>query len=96
MSGFSVNITLTDEQLALLACRVAALLDDQRSEPVSEDAWLNVRNAARYLDCPESRIYDLVQLGHIEPERDGRRLLFRRSELDDYVRGRERRTRRRT
>lgn len=90
MSSFSVNFTLTDEQVAALALRVAALLEDRPSESTTGDAWLNARNAARYLDCPESRIYDLVQLGHLDPERDGRRLLFRRSELDDYVRGRDR------
>ena len=46
------------------------------------EGWLGVQGAARYLACPVSRIYDLVSLGRITPHRDGRRLLFRRSDLD--------------
>lgn len=48
-------------------------------------AWLNSTAAAEYLGCPRSRIHDLVQLGHLHPRRDGRRLLFKRDDLDAYL-----------
>ena len=47
--------------------------------------WLNSDEAARYLGCPRSRIHDLVQLRKLQPTRDGRRLLFRRGDLDGYL-----------
>ena len=50
-----------------------------------EPRWLNSDEAAQYLGCPRSRIHDLVQLRRLEPARDGRRLLFRRSDLDAYL-----------
>ncbi|MGI8731070.1 MAG: helix-turn-helix domain-containing protein [Solirubrobacteraceae bacterium] len=49
------------------------------------DGYLCVAGAARFLAAPKSRVYDLVQLGRLTPLRDGRRLLFRRSDIVDYV-----------
>jgi excisionase family DNA binding protein len=46
------------------------------------EPWLGVQDAAQYLACPVSRIYDLVSLGRLNPHRDGRRLLFRPGDLD--------------
>lgn len=48
--------------------------------------WLNAAEAASYLACSRDRVYDLVQLGKLEASRDGRRLLFRRADLDGYLR----------
>ena len=85
MSGLSIQIT--DDLIQAIAERVVELLDVEatQADGASGDAWLNVKSAAEYLDCPTSRIYDLVALGDLDPERDGRRLLFRRSDLDAYV-----------
>jgi excisionase family DNA binding protein len=70
-----------DRLAELLAPRLIARFD-QRSPP---SPWLNAEEAARYLACSRGRLYDLVQLGKLEPRRDGRRLVFRRSDLDDYL-----------
>lgn len=76
------ELTDTDlDRLAeLLAPRLAGRLGDQRATP-----WLNAEDAARYLACDRGRLYDLVQLQKLSPRRDGRRLLFRRDELDAYL-----------
>lgn len=47
--------------------------------------YLDVDGAARYLACSKQRIYDLVSSDAIEPQRDGRRLLFSTAALDAYV-----------
>ncbi len=77
---------LTDadlDQLAdLLADRLAARLPAVRQK---EGGWLSSELAAEYLACSRSRIHDLVQIGKLSPRRDGRRLLFRRSDLDAYL-----------
>ena len=49
--------------------------------------WLDVAGAAEYLRCSEQRMYDLVRAGSLTPGRDGRRLLFRRDQLDSYLSG---------
>jgi excisionase family DNA binding protein len=58
---------------------------DAVQNPGDGPRWLNSDEAARYLSCPRSRIHDLVQLRKLEPTRDGRRLLFRTSDLDAYL-----------
>jgi hypothetical protein len=37
-------------------------------------AWLNSEHAAAYRACSRGRLCDLVELGKLEPSRDGRRL----------------------
>ena len=87
MSGLSVNITLTDEQLDVLAVRVASLLEDEHSEFTIRRRLAERPQRGPIPRLTQSRIYNLLQLEHLEPERDGRRLLFRRSDLDAYVCG---------
>ena len=65
------------EHLAeLVAERLAERLP-QRPEP-----YLSVDDAAEYLAAPRSRVYDLVDRGRLTVYRDGRRLLFKREDLD--------------
>lgn len=86
--------------MSALARALLAELDDDALDALAEalaprlaahlaateaDGWLNTEEAASYLACPRGRIHDLVQLGKLEPRRDGRRLLFRRSDLDAYL-----------
>ena len=49
------------------------------------ESWIGVNDAAEHLACKPRRIYDLVEADRIPYHRDGSRLLFRRSELDDWV-----------
>jgi excisionase family DNA binding protein len=77
-----VVVTLTDEQLDEIAGRAAAICARAQT---SVPTWLNTTDAADYIAAKPGRIHDLVQLGKLQPRRDGRRLLFRRTDLDDYL-----------
>jgi excisionase family DNA binding protein len=75
---------LDEKALAVLAERLRPFLTSQNPD---QGGWLNTDQAATHLCCPRSRIHDLVQLGKLEPCRDGRRLLFKRTDLDAYLEG---------
>ena len=83
VSGLSLAVP--DELVEALTERVADLLAG-RLEPA--DRWLTVNEAAEYIGCPKSRIYALASCKppRIPVERDGSRLVFKRSELDAWVR----------
>jgi excisionase family DNA binding protein len=75
---------LDDEVLDRLAELLAPRLVDwlvRQDGPV----WVDAAGAAEHLSTSRGRVYDLVQLGKLEPRRDGRRLLFRRADLDAYL-----------
>jgi excisionase family DNA binding protein len=81
-----LTVRLTDEQLAEIAQRAAALV----SSTPAASPWLNVTDAAERLRCGKDRIYDLIALGKLQPRRDGRRVLLHRDDLDAYIEGRDR------
>jgi excisionase family DNA binding protein len=78
-------VELTADQIDVIAERVALMLADRASS--SMPTWLGTVAAATYLCCSPGRIHDLVALGKLTPRRDGRRLLFRRNDLDAYLEG---------
>jgi excisionase family DNA binding protein len=79
--SLTVDLRLTPDQLDALADAVAA-----RLQPAPAGTpWLDTEQAADYLAAKPSRIHDLVGLGKLAPRRDGRRLLFKRSDLDAYL-----------
>jgi excisionase family DNA binding protein len=80
-----LTVTLTDQQLAEIAERAAALVS---TGPHEGTPWLNVTDAAERLRCRKDRIYDLIALGKLHPRRDGRRVLLHRDDLDAYIEGR--------
>ncbi|MGO9790532.1 MAG: helix-turn-helix domain-containing protein [Solirubrobacteraceae bacterium] len=77
-----LTIRLDPDQLAELerglAARLASVTTTQR--------WLDLNEAASYIRAPTSRIRKLVMTREIPHHRDGRRLLFRRDELDEFIR----------
>jgi excisionase family DNA binding protein len=77
-----VAIELSAAQLEAIAQRVAEIL---RPPAPVEVAWLDAAGAAEHLACSRERIYDLVQRRELSPRRDGRRLVFRRADLDSYL-----------
>ncbi len=77
---------MDDDTLAKLAERLAPILASRIERDGQSTPWLDVDGAAQYLACPRSRIYALVSSRRIPHHRDGSRLLFRREELDDWVR----------
>jgi excisionase family DNA binding protein len=70
-----------DRLADLLAPRVAARLGTGNGSP-----WLRVEDAADYIGAPVSRVRKLTMTGELPSHRDGRRRLYRRDELDRYVR----------
>jgi excisionase family DNA binding protein len=58
-----------------------------RSDSPCPDRWLSTAQAADYLGCSPDRLHDLVARRALTHGRDGRRLLFRRSDLDAYAEG---------
>jgi excisionase family DNA binding protein len=47
--------------------------------------YLDADQAAEHLACSRRRIYDLAERKALPFYRDGKRLLFRRADLDSYV-----------
>ncbi|OAI39917.1 hypothetical protein AYO39_02245 [Actinobacteria bacterium SCGC AG-212-D09] len=86
MSARLIDVLLAEldgDALDALAERLAPKLA-QRHE---SSPWLSAEEAARHAACSRDRLYDLVQLGKLAPGRDGRRLVFRRADLDRYLEG---------
>jgi len=76
----TIRLELDDDTLDAIADAVA-----QRLQPNGPEPWIDVTAAAEHLACKRQRIYDLVHAGRIPHYKDGSRLLFRRSELDDWL-----------
>lgn len=77
-NGFALGIS------AELVDAIAERVSDRLIEHMPEhpDPYLKIEDAAEYLACPVSRIRDLKDQGKLRHFRDGRRLLFRREDLD--------------
>jgi excisionase family DNA binding protein len=78
--GIELLLKLADDQVEMIARRAAELVPVPVSSP-----WLDTRGAAEHIAATPDRIHDLVGLGKLTPRRDGRRLLFRREDLDAYL-----------
>ena len=71
-----------------LATAVAQHLTRNQAEQASSSAdspWLNIENAAAYLDWPKQRLYKLTASGGIPHYKQDGRLLFHRAELDGWM-----------
>ena len=76
----NLELVLSDDQVEQIARRAAELMPAPAASP-----WLDTKGAADYIAAKPARIHDLVQLGRLQPRRDGRRLLFRAADLDAYL-----------
>jgi excisionase family DNA binding protein len=76
-------LPLPPDLVAAIAEQVADAVIEQL--PDRPEPYLNVEQAAEYLACRKPRIYELVEAEHLRTYRDGRRLLFRREDLDGAV-----------
>ena len=72
-----------------VAERVADLLVERLPAQRSAEPWLDVDAAAAYIAAKPHRLYDIVAEGRLRCAKDGRRSLFRREWLDDYLLGGE-------
>ena len=78
-----VTFALPPDLLEAIAARAAELVEDRVGD--LPEPWIDVEGAAQYLACKRQRVYDLVSQDRLEHRKDGRRLLFRRSWLDEYL-----------
>ena len=76
-------MTVPPELFERIAERAAELVTERDG---ATDPWLTVAEAAEHLRCTPSRMYSLVSARRIPFHKDGSRTLFRRSELDEWVR----------
>jgi excisionase family DNA binding protein len=75
-----LTITLSPEQLDMLAAHVAHLLDERR-----DDGFVGARDAADYLGLTRKAVYALVERDRLPHHRPAGRLLFDRRELRAWV-----------
>lgn len=80
----SVGIEFSDEFVGALADALAPLIA-QRLQP-RQTEWLTAREAAAHLNAPLSRVRKLTSTGALPVHRDGGRVLYLRTELDDFIR----------
>jgi excisionase family DNA binding protein len=74
---------LPSDVLNQIAERAARLIAQGKAG--APEPWIGVDQAAEHLACPKSRVYRLVSRRAIPFEKDGARLLFKRSVLDAWV-----------
>lgn len=80
-----IALHVPDELVEAIAQRVAELLRVEGSS-TGADPLLTVPEAAIHLRAGRQRVYDLVNDGRLNVERDGRRVLIRQSTLDAHLR----------
>jgi excisionase family DNA binding protein len=88
LGPLDVRVALDDAALRRLAELVAEHLaaEADRGTP-ADDPWLTAEQAAAHIGARSAhRIYELKALGKLKYTKDGTRLLFKRSWLDEYLR----------
>jgi len=76
-------LNVPDDFVEAVAQRATAIVIDYQA--ATAPPYLSTEQAAKYLAAKPARVHDLVALGKLTPRRDGRRLLFRRDDLDAYI-----------
>jgi excisionase family DNA binding protein len=82
----TLSLAVSAELVELVADWAAELVAERMAATAAPEPWVGVAEAADHLACPRSRVYALVSAGRIPHEKDGSRLLFKRSALDAWVR----------
>jgi excisionase family DNA binding protein len=78
-----IDLHLDDQNLERLAAAIARHLEHRGNG--SSSPWLTADQAAAYIGAPLSRIRTLTMGGDIPTHRDGRRVLYNRDELDQWL-----------
>lgn len=84
----TVKISYTDQEFRLLIREeLKAVLtgNDSLVAPNDDDGFLSMDQAADYLKISKSRIYKHTMDNTIPFKKNGRRLLFKKSELSDWI-----------
>lgn len=80
----SVGIDFSEDFVGALADALAPLIAERLQPRQTE--WLTARQAAEHLNAPLSRVRKLTSTGALPVHREGGRVLFLRSELDEFIR----------
>lgn len=78
----TLALTLSGEQVDVIARRVADLVGDAGAEP----ELLTVPEAAEFLRCKPQRVRDLLSQGRLGTIKEGRRTLVSRADLVAHLR----------
>jgi excisionase family DNA binding protein len=78
-----VHFELSEDSLEDIVQRLRDQL--QLEQQPASSPWLTADEAADYLRCPLSRVRRLTMSEQIPVHREGRRVLYRRDELDEFV-----------
>lgn len=83
-----LSLTFPAAVVDAIALRVVELLDERAALAAQQpEPWISVEEAAVHLGKPKSRLWDLAAQGALPHGRDGRSVLFRRSDLDAHLQG---------
>lgn len=85
MNSHGVTFPAPPERIEAVAKRAAELLVE-RQRPTSPEL-LTVDEVTELLRCRGQRVYDLVSQGRLRCLNDGSRVLIRRADRLDYLRG---------
>jgi excisionase family DNA binding protein len=81
-----LTLNFPSELVEAMADRMVELLDERGLLAArGPEPWIDVDAAAAYVGKKRDRLYDLAAQGAIAHGRDGRSVLFRRSDLDAYL-----------
>ena len=81
-SPFSIQLVIPDEQLERLATAAARRVAEG---PPTGSPWMTVGEAAEFLRCPKSYIYDARANGTLTAYRRGRRAILSRAEVEGHA-----------
>ncbi|MBL7813247.1 MAG: helix-turn-helix domain-containing protein [Bacteroidetes bacterium] len=76
------------DELSMRLERIEQLLvknQPPQTQEQKEDPLLNIEEAAAYLKIPKKTIYQYTSNRKLIPLKPGRRLLFRKSDLDNFL-----------
>jgi len=85
VSGFAFE--LSDEAIAAIAERAAALVLERLTPPTPTSEYLSVDEAADLLRSGRQRVYDLCSSGRLRRYKDGARVLVSRAEIEAHLVG---------
>lgn len=78
------------DELSMRLDRIEQLLaksQNHETKKQTDDPLLNIEEAAAYLKTPKKTIYQYTSSRKLVPLKPGRRLLFRKSDLDNFLKG---------
>jgi excisionase family DNA binding protein len=83
-AGINDTSRLHPDDVAAIAEAVVRVI--MRATALPTSPWMTASEAAAYLRCPVSRVRKLTMCGDIPHEHDGRRVLYHRDRLDNFIR----------